>query len=91
MFFQDEEIKASWKFQRANSLNANVNRPPRRHHLDIIKEDRLNTLRGLLKENAITLTKYVEKILEFYDFYRENIKRMEEDEEVSDEEEEDED
>ena len=91
MFFQDEEIKASWKFQRANSLNANVNQPPSIHHLDIIKKDRLNTLRGLLKENAITLTKYVEKILEFYDFYREKIKRMEEDEEVSDEEEEDED
>ena len=39
----------------------------------------------LLRENSITLNKYVEKIVSYYDFNREKLVRMEEDGATSDE------
>ena len=38
----------------------------------------------LVKDNQLTLKAYVEKVISFYDFNRDKLKRMDEDEEESD-------
>ena len=82
--FQEEELNATLKFLRADDPDGNVNRPPRRAHLDIVKEAKIKTLMDLVKEKELTLKAYVEKVISFYDFNRDKLKRMEEDEEESD-------
>ena len=82
--FQKEEVNSSFLYERANSSNPKVNRPPPRKHLDIAKEEKLQVFKDLLKEGAITLEVYIEKILAFYDFYRKPILNNEEGSELSD-------
>ena len=82
--FQQEELNATLKFLRTDDPDGNVNRPPRRAHLDIVKEAKIKTLMDLVKEKELTLEAYVEKVISFYDFNRDKLKRMEEDEEESD-------
>ena len=82
--FQEEEVDAALKYNRALSQDTVISRPPRRAHLDVTKETKLNTYMELLRENSITLNKYVEKIVSFYDFNREKLVRMEEDGDTSD-------
>ena len=76
--FQEEEVDAALKYNRALSPDSVVSRPPRRAHLDLTKETKLKTYMELLREDSITLSKYVEKIVSFYDFNREKLVRMEE-------------
>ena len=66
--FQEKEEDAALKYNRALSQNNLVNRPPRRAHLDVTKETKLNTYKELLRENSITLNKYVKIILKFLRF-----------------------
>ena len=82
--FQEEEVDAALKYNRALSPDSVVSRPPRRAHLDLTKETKLKTYMELLREDSITLSKYVEKIVSFYDFNREKLVRMEEDGDTSD-------
>ena len=62
------------KYQRANNLDPKVNKPPYRRHLDVTKEAELKICQSLLKEKAITVEVYIEKILGFYDFHRQKEK-----------------
>ena len=77
--FQEEEVDAALKYNRALSQDTVISRPPRRAHLHVTKDTKLNTYIELLRENSITLNKYVEKIVSFYDFNREKLVRMKED------------
>ena len=77
--FQEEEVDAALKYNRALSQDTVISRPPRRAHLDVTKETKLNTYIELLRENSITLNKYIENIVSFYDFNREKLVRMKED------------
>ena len=83
--FEEEEVDAALKYNRVLIQDTVISRPPRRAHLDVTKETKLNTYIELLRENSITLNKYVEKIVSFYDFNREKLVRMEEDGDTSDE------
>ena len=82
--FQEEEVDAALKYNRALSQDTVISRPPRRAHLDVTKETKLNTYIELLRENSITLNKYIENIVSFYDFNREKLVRMKEDGDTSD-------
>ena len=83
-FFQDEEANAALRYHRANSSNKNTSRPPRRAHLDIEKESKLEELTSLYKDHYITYEIFVERVINFYDFNRAKIIRMEKDGELSD-------
>ena len=63
-------------YERANSLDTKINKPPYRRHLDIKKEAELNLCQNLLKDKSITLEVYIEKILSFYDFHRKKEKEQ---------------
>ena len=41
--FQEEEVDAALKYNRALSQDTVIRRPPRRAHLDVTKETKLNT------------------------------------------------
>ena len=69
---QREEVNSALRYQRANSEDSKVNKPPYRNHLDIKKEAQLNICKDLLRENSISLDIYIEKILNFYDFNRDS-------------------
>ena len=60
--FQEEEVDAALNYNLALSQDTVISRPSRRAHLDVTKETKLNTYMELLRENSITLNKYVEKI-----------------------------
>ena len=77
--FQEEEVDAALKYNRALSQDTVISRPPRRAHLHVTKDTKLNTYIELLRENSITLNKYIENIVSFYDFIREKLVRMKED------------
>ena len=68
--FQKEEVNSALKFERANNPDPKINKPPYRRHLDIAKEAELKMCQSLLKEGAISLEVYVEKVISFYEFYR---------------------
>ena len=61
--FQDEEANAALHYHRANSSNKNTSRPPRRAHLDIKKESKLEELTSLYKDYYITYEIFVERVI----------------------------
>ena len=83
-FFQDEGANAALRYHRANRFNKNTSRPPRRAHLDIEKESKLEELTSLYKDHYITYEIFVERVINFYYFNRAKIIRMEKDGELSD-------
>ena len=83
--FQLEEANAALRYFRADNEDSNINRPPRRAHLDLVKEAKLVTLAELYKDGVITYNVFVDKVINFYDFNRAKLIRMSEDGEASDE------
>ena len=76
--FQLEEANAALRYLRADNEDSNIHRPPRRAHLDLVKEAKLVTLAELYNV-------FVDKVINFYDFNRAKLIRMSEDGEESDE------
>ena len=83
--FQLEEANAALRYFRATNEDPNISRPPRRAHLDLNKEAKLVTLGDLYREKVIPYEIFVDKVVNFYDFNRAKLVRMEEDGEESDE------
>jgi hypothetical protein len=82
--FQLEEANAALRYFRADNEDSNINKPPRRAHLDLVKEAKLVTLAELYKDGVITYNVFVDKVIDFYDFNRAKLVRMSEDGEESD-------
>ena len=53
-YFQLEEANASLRYFRADNEDSNINIPPRRAHLDLVKEAKLVTLPEFYKDGPIT-------------------------------------
>ena len=83
-YFQLEEANAALRYFRADNEDSNINRPPRRAYLDLVKEAKLVTLAELYKDGVITYNVFVDKVINFYDFNRAKLVRMSEDGEESD-------
>ncbi len=68
----------------ADNEDSNINKPPRRAHLDLVNEAKLVTLAELYKDGVITYNVFVDKVIDFYDFNRAKLVRMSEDGKESD-------
>ena len=53
-YFQLEEANASLRYFRADNEDSNIKRPPRRAHVDLVKEANMVTLAELYKDGVIT-------------------------------------
>ena len=83
--FQIEEANAALRYSRADNPDNSIKRPPRRAHLDVVKEAKLSTLVDFYKDGVVAYAVFVDKVVNFYDFNRAKLVRMEEDGEESDE------